>query len=172
MGKDHVLISDRIFDENPEYQDENELVAEIECLLEAKVIIIPQINRDFTGHADGMVRWYNEDTILGNCREDEYKYWSKGIDRVLKKYDLHYIDVPFFEPPKNKRYSAIGVYVNFLEVQDLIVLPVFGVEGNHDDDVVRLFQDHFPNRKITTIDYNEIAKEGGLLNCTTWTVKE
>lgn len=163
-----AIISDRIFDENPD-RDKEQLVNELSQLLECEIIIIPAIHEDFTGHADGMVRFVDRNTILGNRMADEYKYWQKGMKKVLDTYNLTYIDVPFFEDkdPKNKD-SAVGVYVNFLEVNDLIVAPIFG--NNMDNEVIEILQKTFPNKQIETIDYNEVAKEGGLLNCTTWVV--
>jgi agmatine deiminase len=59
-----------------------------------------------------------------------------------------------------------------LEVNDLIVLPVFEVKKNKDQEVIDLFMRIFPDRKIETINYNEIGQYGGLLNCTTWTIEE
>lgn len=91
-----VIVSDRIFTENPEYTDKEQLVKEISDLLDAEVIIIPAQKGDMTGHADGMVRFIDHDTILGNNRNEEYKYWTNGIEKVLKDYNLNYIDVPFF----------------------------------------------------------------------------
>ena len=60
----------------------------------------------------------------------------------------------------------------FLEVDNLIVLPQFKVNGNRDEETKELFKKIFPDRIIETIDYNEVAVEGGLLNCSTWTIKE
>ena len=48
-----VLISDRVFSENPEYPSAA-LVHELSELLEAEVLIIPSLKSDMTGHADGM----------------------------------------------------------------------------------------------------------------------
>ena len=62
--------------------------------------------------------------------------------------------------------------MNYLEVDNLIVLPKFGVEGNRDQETVELFKKIFPDRIIETVDYNDVAVEGGLLNCTTWTIVE
>ena len=164
-----AIVSDRIFKENPEYTDKEILVKELSELLEAEVIIIPALNGDMTGHADGMVRFVDYDTILGNNRSDEYKYWTYSIEKVLKEKSLKYIDVPFFEPKDSKHpLSAIGVYVNYLEVNNLIVLPVFGRE--EDKQVIRILQETFPNKLIETINYDDVAYEGGLLNCTTWVV--
>ena len=161
-----AIVSDRIFTENPEYTDKDQLVKDLSELLEAEVIIIPAQNSDMTGHADGMVR-------LGNNRSDEYKYWANGIEKVLKDYNLKYVDVPFFYGYKDSKHPdhAIGIYVNYLEVGNLIVLPVFEVEGNKDEEAIAAFKKIFPDKIIEVINYNDVALEGGILNCSTWTYK-
>ena len=168
---DRAIISDRVFKENPHFENKTKLVSEIEELLGVEIIVIPQINSDYTGHADGLVRFIDRNTVLGNDREFEYKYWKKGINKVLKANGIEYIDIPFFEY-KNREYpdNAIGCYVNFLEVDDLIVLPIFEVENNKDEEVYQLFEQIYPDRKIEAINFNEVGKLGGLLNCTTWTI--
>lgn len=170
---DKAILTDRIFQENPDYE-KNILVSELEELLKAKVIIIPAFKTDITGHADGMVRFVDKNTILGNDLNIEYKYIRDGINKACISNGLRYINVPFFEPKydKNHEMNAIGIYVNYLEVDNLIVLPKFNVDGNHDEEVESLFKMIFPDRIIETVDYNEVAIEGGLLNCTTWTIKE
>lgn len=168
-----AILTDRIFAENPDY-DKNKLLSELESLLKAKVIIIPAIKTDVTGHADGMVRFIDDKTILGNNLEIEYKYIRDGIYKACTENGLIYNNVPFFEQKhdKNHEMSAIGIYVNYLEVNNLIVIPKFGVDGNHDQEVEDLFRKMFPDRAIEAINYNEVALEGGILNCSTWTVHE
>jgi agmatine deiminase len=162
-----AILSDRIFSENPDW-DKEKLVSELSNLLECEIIIIPAQKGDMTGHADGMVRFVNRNTILGNRLADEYKYWREGMLKVIEKYGLEYIDVPFITDIKDPKHplSAMGIYMNYLEVNNLIVLPVFG--RDEDKQVVDIIQKVFPDKIIETIDYNEVAQEGGLLNCTTW----
>ena len=163
-----AILSNRIFSENSNW-DKEKLVNELSKLLECEIIIIPAENDDMTGHADGMVRFVNRNTILGNKLADEYKYWREGMEKVIEQFGLKYIDVPFFSPKDPKHpHSAIGIYVNYLEVNNLIVLPVFGRE--EDKQAVDVLRQAFPDRVIETIDYNDVAWEGGLLNCTTWVV--
>ena len=164
-----AILSDRIFSENLDW-GHDELVNELTKLLESEIIIIPAQHGDMTGHADGMVRFVNKNTILGNKLADEFKYWREGMQKVIVQYGLRYIDVPFFTDIKDRKHpiSAIGIYVNYLEVNDLIVLPVFGRE--EDNQVVNILKEAFPDRTIETINYNEVAQEGGLLNCTTWVI--
>jgi agmatine/peptidylarginine deiminase len=164
-----AILSNRIFSENSNW-DKEKLVNELSKLLECEIIIIPAENDDMTGHADGMVRFVNRNTILGNKLANEYKYWREGMEKVIEQYGLKYIDVPFFLPKDPKHpHSAIGIYVNYLEVNNLIVLPVFG--RDEDKQAVDVLRQTFPDRVIETIDYNDVAQEGGLLNCTTWVVR-
>ena len=168
-----AILSDRIFSENPE-RDKESLKKELSELLECEIIIIPALrsqNEDFTGHADGMVRFVNRNTIIGNERRvNEYQYMKDGLQKAIDTFGLTYIDIPFFEDkdPEHPE-SAIGIYVKYLEVNDLIVLPVF--DRDEDKQVVEILYKTFPDKQIETINYDEIAKEGGLLNCTTWVVK-
>jgi agmatine deiminase len=169
---DRAIITDRVFDENPKYSSKTKLIAEIEKLLEVEIIVIPQIKSDMTGHADGMVRFVDRNTLLGNDREQEFKYWKSGINKVLKEKGIDYIDIPFLDhKEKNYPNHAIGCYVNYLEIENLIVLPIFETEKNKDQEVYNKFKEIFPDREIETINYNEIGFHGGLLNCTTWTIK-
>lgn len=163
-----AILSDRIFSENPDYE-KDVLISELSKLLECEIIIIPAQNGDYTGHADGMVRFVDRNTILGNNLTAEYKYWRDGMQKVVTQYGLKYIDVPFFEHKDSKHpESAIGIYVNYLAVKDLIVVPVFG--RDEDKLAINIIQNAFPDKVIETINYNEVAQEGGLLNCTTWVV--
>jgi agmatine deiminase len=169
---DRAIISDRIFSENPEYTNKKKLIDELEKLLECEVIIIPQINTDMTGHADGMVRFVDRNTLLGNDREQEYKYWKSKLNKVLQEWGINYIDIPFLDHKVNGSTDhAIGCYVNYLEIQDLIVLPIFETPKNKDQEVYNKFKEIFPDRKIETINFNEIGIGGGLLNCVTWTLR-
>lgn len=166
-----AIISDRVFSENPERTDKEALVKELENLLEAEVIIIPSQKMDMTGHADGMVRFIDKNTILGNNLDQELIKWRDGMRKVLDKYNLKYINVPFYEhkDPEHKE-NAIGIYVNYLEYENLIIIPAFGGPDNKDEEAKAAFKQIFPDRIIETINYNQVANEGGILNCSTWTM--
>ena len=168
-----AIISDRIFAENPN-EEKDVLINKLSKMLECEIIIIPALKskeEDMTGHADGMVRFVNRNTVIGNERlPNEYKYMKEGLKNTIDKYNLTYIDIPFFEDKDLKHpISAVGIYVNYLEVNDLIVMPIFD-RREEDARALKIIQKAFPNKQIETINYNDIAKEGGLLNCTTWVV--
>jgi len=168
-----AIITNRVFDENPEYSSKIKLISEIEKLLDVEIIVIPQIKSDMTGHADGLVRFVDRNILLGIDRRNTFKYWRSGIYKVLREYGFDYIDVPFFDY-KAKKYpeNAIGCYVNYLEVQNLIVLPIFETKNNKDKEAYDILTRVFPERNIETINYYAVGLLGGLINCTTWTIEE
>jgi len=174
MFDNKAIITDRIFSENPDWTEEN-LKSELAKLLECEIIIIPAYKPiyDFTGHADGMVRFVDNNIVLVNNLEQDFVYMKNAIVKALDSANLKYINFPFFEHKiKGNNDSAIGIYLNYLEVGNIIVMPVFGVPGNLDVEALAKLKEVFPNKIIETIDYNDIALKGGILNCTTWVVRK
>jgi len=168
---DKIIITKRIFRENPGI-DEKQLVKDIENLLNAQVIIIPDIEDDFTGHADGHVRFYDNTTLLVNDIKGEYVDWWSEFNKIKNEHSFHIIKIPGFEYfDKKHKHTAIGCYVNFLEVGNIIILPIFEVPGNKDQQVIDIFNDKYPGYKIIPININEVTNWGGLMNCCTWNIK-
>jgi agmatine deiminase len=171
---DKVIISTRVFEENQGY-DKIKLIAEIERLFDARVILIPDIKKgnDMTGHADGYVRFIDGNTILVNeIKDNEFKYWLNGFQKMARENQLNCIEVPWFEyKVKDHPDSAIGLYLNYLEIGNLIILPVFEVENHLNDEVLDLFKSLLPYKNIEPVKINEIAQEGGLMNCISWNIK-
>ena len=120
-SKAKAVITDRVFSENSEY-DKNTLLNELENLLEAEIIIIPSLKSDMTGHADGVVRFVNENTVIGNASPYKNGYEQK-VKSVLKKHGISVGDFPYFD---SAGISAMGSYLNFLETDKHIFLPILG----------------------------------------------
>lgn len=174
MYGNKAILTDRIFSENPNWTEEN-LKAELAKLLECEIIIIPAYKPeyDFTGHADGMMRFVDSNTVIVNNLDQDLVYMKKAIIKALDNANLRYIYFPWFEHKiKGNTDHAIGIYLNYLEVGDLIVLPAFDVPGNKDAEAIAKIKEVFPNKIIETIDYNDVALTGGILNCTTWVIRK
>ena len=159
-SKKTTIISERVFSENPE-RERDDLLAELERILAAKVIIIPALKSDMTGHADGMVRFVDETTVIGNRTPYKNGHEQK-IKKLLKRYGINVIDFPYFD---SKGISAVGTYLNFLETDDTIFLPIFGHEM--DGEAISAAKSIF-RKKIVPVRCEDIAKEGGCLNCISW----
>ncbi len=161
-SKAKAVITDRVFWENPEY-DTNALLTELENLLETEIIIIPSLKSDMTGHADGVVRFVNENTVIGNASPYKNGYEQK-VKRALKKHGISVLDFPYFDSDGK---SAVGSYLNFLETEKQIFLPVFG--DAQDEAAVKCAKEVF-DKEIIPVNINGIAEEGGVLNCISWEI--
>lgn len=159
-SKEKVIISDRVYSENPSWH-KAELTAKLAKLLEANVIIIPSLKSDMTGHADGMVRLVGENTAIVNAPLSPYGFEAK-VKKSLQNYGFNVIDFPYFY---SKGDSAIGCYLNFLETEQAIFLPVFSVDT--DNKAVQTAK-HIFHKAVVPVNINEIAADGGLLNCISW----
>ena len=161
-SKTKAVITDRVFSENPGYAKSTLLTALGE-LLEAEIIIIPSLTSryDMTGHADGVVRFVNENTVIGNTSPYKNGYEQK-VKKTLKKCGISVLDFPHFD---SKGISAVGSYLNFLETEKRVFLPVF---GNAQDEMAVKCAKEVLEKEIITVNINDIAQEGGVLNCISW----
>jgi agmatine deiminase len=168
---DKVIITDRVLKDNLyQFSSENAIIEKLEHTLECKVIIIPEYPGEETGHADGLVRIIDENTVFINDPHDEpEKEWLSQFLRILSDSQLEPINLrcPMIANQKN----AIGLYLNYLHVGNLIIVPQFGLK--EDKKAIEVFEDVFKNRyTIEPFEAKWIAKYGGVLNCATWTVEE
>ena len=155
-----VLISDRVFSENPEYPPAA-LVRELSELLEAEVLIIPSLKSDMTGHADGMARFLDDRTVLCN-RPLSSCGFEQQVKRAVQDCGLDAVDFPFVP---TGRVSAVGCYLNYMETERVVFLPVFGIEQ---DAEAETFARQLFSKEIVPVNIREIARQGGCLNCISW----
>lgn len=158
------FISDRVLKDNRNLS-KSHIKALLENALETdRVIFLPEAKNDFTGHLDGVLTFINQDTILLNdYREQEYK---TQISQVLLENGFQ-IELLPYNPYKNTSYqSAAGIYVNYIETIDKLIVPIF--QQNEDELAIQQLEALFPHKTVITILCNDLAKEGGLLHCVTW----
>lgn len=167
-----ATLTDRVIKDNPG-KSKTQLFTELRNQLELdEIIIIPAQPRDMFGHADGMLRFIDEDTVLVNDFSGEKDYFRKGLSSALNKHKLKQVGFtysPSSEKNADKVPSASGTYINFLHIGNQIIMPTFDIP----EDEIAFMQlcDVYTNHHIETIDSSEIAKEGGVLNCIAWNVK-
>jgi len=165
---DKVIMCDKIFTENPNIKEKN-LIRELQELFQVdKLIFIPTHPIDFTGHADGMVRFYDSNTVLINDYSRETMEFQLKFRLALHNAGLNYIEIPYNPYDNKKNGHANGEYINFLQMQQAIIIPTFGIK--EDDVVIKQFEQLFTGQRIATVDGNDLAFDGGILNCITWNI--
>ena len=167
---DKVIMCDKVFKENSTIR-EKDLIKQLKDTLEIdKLYFVPWDRHDITGHADGMVRFVDNNTVLINDYSQEKPEFQRAFRMSLQNAGLDWIELPY-DPYNNKpRTSAEGLYLNYLQLKQAIIVPTF--KRNEDNKAVKILEQVFKGQTIVTIDSNEIAKEGGILNCITWNVKQ
>ncbi len=166
--KNKVLISERVLAENEKFTGK-ELVKELEKLFECAVIIIPVEPNDFTGHADGMIRNYKDNIVLVNDYSF-HKRFEKRFHKYLAKAEIKFITVPYYGFENKSVYDACGMYINYLHLQKYIFLPVFNLAT--DNAAIEQFEKLFPDDKVVPVLCNDLAKDGGAVNCISWNIKK
>lgn len=167
-----VILTDKVLKENPKLsKDIITTMLKKELNLD-NIYLIPQQPYDMTGHADGMVRFINNTDLLVADYSNESKSWRIKMDKALDKTGLNIIPYPTKitnERNKEGDYTAKGTYINFLQLEDYILLPQFGFDL---DNVTFIrTKELFPDFKVIPINCNEIATNGGILNCISWNIK-
>lgn len=168
-AKDSVIMCDKVFKANSTHT-KNQLIEELKKQFEVdKLFFIPQQPYDEIGHADGMIRFLDDNTVLINDYSRESPFYQKAIKNALAKMGLN-VEILPYNPYNNKDDNeANGIYINYLQMENVIVVPVFGMK--EDEKVVKKFEEFFRGQPVATIYSNEVAIQGGVLNCITWNIK-
>lgn len=168
-----VILTDKVIIENSKLFSKNEVENELADLLKVeKIVWIPwDRENEYFGHADGMIRFIDDDTVLINQYFDDYDesfktYFYGSLKAAGLKWEKLVFDVKI-EDDRN------WAYINFLQTSDLILLPSFGIE--EDDQAFAQIEKYFldySGGKIKQVNMSKIVKEGGALNCISWTIRK
>lgn len=157
-----VILTDKVFKENPQYNPIR-LIDELTELLEAEPVLIPWDIYEEYGHADGMVRYMGDTRVLINHYCDFDRPLRKRLLDALKPHfdveELHY----------GCHTANSWAYANFLHVGKDIFVP----QLNEKPDTMAFAQieSAFPMCRCHMVPrYETVVKEGGALNCSTWNI--
>ncbi|MFA6402893.1 MAG: agmatine deiminase family protein [Salinivirgaceae bacterium] len=167
-----VIITDRVLKDNRyQFQNDEAIIERLKFDLNCEVILIPEYPKEKTGHADGLVRFIDSNSVFINDLEnDPEKMWQYKFSQVLKTHKLQYKELPCELDEKKK--TAEGLYINYLHLGNLIVVPQFGMEPS-DNMALSTFDEVFgKTHQVVPFKANWIAENGGVFNCASWTVKD
>lgn len=171
-SRTRVILTEKIYKENPSIE-RSRLRSRLEDIFQAECIFIPKEPYDTVGHSDGVVRFIAKDRVLVNDYSGVDPGYGTRLRSLLEKKGLEIEALPRFEE-KGRRHpgdlaSAVGNYINFLRVGDVVLLPAY----NRPEDEVALqkVQKVLPDAKVLQLPCRGLAEEGGVLNCVSWTIK-
>ncbi len=166
-----AIITDRVLKDNIyQFGSETKILEKLQKDLKCSVIIIPEYPNELTGHADGLIRFIDDDTVFINETYGEpEKEWLRQFLGILTENNLLHIKLP--SPMTGKQITADGLYLNYLHVGNLVIVPQFKIK--EDKKALQTFNEIFgSNYSIIPFDARWIAMHGGVLNCVSWTIKK
>ena len=124
-----AILTEKVFYDNPQFTTK-EIERTVAALGFEQVLFIPVEPGDQVGHADGIVRFLSTDVLLVNDYESAgfRAYQVHLLDR-LAEVSSHTTIVPFpwlcSAERTGRVWSAVGVYINFVQTTRGILFPVF-----------------------------------------------
>lgn len=163
-----VIMTDKIFSENPNWRP-LAVLTRLEEAFQEEVVLLPWDMNEPYGHSDGMVAWLGENRILlnnyGQLEKGKEKSFTKRIRKILEHHfdivELRYANIP---SPDS------WCYLNYLETDNAIILPALSENHDCENDqtAFNLFQSIFKEKKIKQVYARPLVKDGGALHCVTW----
>lgn len=165
---DKVIITRRVITDNRyQFSTDEELIQRLEFDLRCKVLLIDEYPNEITGHADGLVRFIDANTVFINKPLAENAQWEQKFRKQLKADGLNFIELP--NPMSPQMETAEGLYLSYLQVGQIVVCPQFGI--SEDQLAFDLIKKAFPQDKVIPFKANWLAESGGVFNCASWSVK-
>jgi agmatine deiminase len=131
---------------------------------------------DTDGHIDDLARFTNESTILActdpNRASPNHRPLANNLERLKsflgptgRPFNLAEIPLPEACRVPGWRLPLLPAsYVNFLIVNDAVLVPSFRQPKN-DDRALGIIRELFPTRTVSSIDCLDLVLEGGSLHC-------
>jgi agmatine deiminase len=165
-----AILTEKVFRENRQ-RGRQELELELERLLRAQCVFIPQEPGDEIGHADGVVQVLDQQTVVIHDHRNVNPNYGERLAALLRRHGFRVKELPYFctDEVVDGIPSAVGNYVNFLRVEGLIVVPAYGVP--EDEIAARKLESLLPDTRIVPLRCERLARKGGVLNCVSWTIR-
>ena len=179
------FITDKLFRDNPESTNPchtpDEILEWIRGVVSIEPIIVPTSRHDTLGHIDGYISFLEEDTICISTypEKDFLKSENEYLDVLRKaalKEGLKIVNT--YDNPVNERCwvegesieSAKGCYVNFLKLNNTIILPEFNQPRRSVIKYNKKNRETFEKLgyNVQTINCTILSKLGGVLHCISW----
>ncbi len=161
----YIIFTEKVYVENSHLKPA-EVRAQLRLIFHRDVIMLPWDIKEPYGHADGIIKAIDDNTVLLTNYDDFDFHYAKRFEEILSKYfTVKKLSYHVEHPNKNN-----WAYINFLRIGDTIFLPGLGAE--EDEQALQQIKSYYPECKVLQIEASEVVEKGGALNCITWNIKE
>jgi agmatine deiminase len=138
-----------------------------------KLIMLPRLLMEETGHVDLVCKLIDEETILvnapnGSLNDDRLRTAAALLRRETNAQGKRYrvVELPF--PPLYRNWWVYPVwrsYTNSLTVNGRVLVPIFGAGEDHR--ALDIYRTVMPAHEVIAIDCHASANGGGAVHCLT-----
>lgn len=173
-GVDIAITTARTYDDNPTMSHQ-EFVNKLETAIQRKVAVLPD-PEDTTGHADGVVTFVENNTLLISLFDDADgpSFYDAMETAVLDVFpNLTVVPLPCYaKKGKTQGFvSAEGSYANSLVTNNAVYLPFFANQTSNDI-AFAAFKNNTNKDIIPVYNAGKVPVLGGSLRCMTWQIDQ
>lgn len=182
-GQSIAVLTEIVFRHNPQVP-KTRLIARLEKLLQAEIILVPVEPGDDIGHTDGILKFIGPRKVLLNdyARHPakQYQRYAARVQKALAKANIAFQLFPYAYhkcpqltlrefrarfPQADSFNPGFGYYINFLLAGRLALVPQLGIE--EDAEALAMVARCYPQHSVRPVDCSALSMEGGLVNCVT-----
>ncbi len=172
-GVGTLLVSDEMFVRYPG-MSRSEIEQKLrEVFAFDKLIMLPRLLMEETGHVDLVCKLVDAETVLvntpnGSLNDDRLRAAAALLRRETNAQGRHYrvVELPF--PPFYRNwwvYPVWRTYTNSLTVNGRVLVPIFG--AGEDQRALDIYRETMPKHEVIAIDCGASANGGGAVHCLT-----
>lgn len=161
-----IITTTRFLEDNNLEMEEGKNM--LKSLLSASEVAIIPYDDPVLAHADGMLMWLENNTLLIKDYSDDPEFKNSVIDELMASFsNINIIQVPvnFDDQSSNGIGSACGINLNATLTFHSVYVPVFDM--SHDANALEIIQ-HNTNKKVIPVLAKEVCELGGSVRCLTW----
>lgn len=172
-GKGTLLMTNQAYRLNPDLTRDSLLRMLHAAFKFEKLLLLPRLRVEETGHVDLVIKLANEDTVLLSAppamlTTDRIQSARRQLQRETNARGQRYNIALLPTPPLYLNWFGYPIrrsYTNALTVNQSVLVPVYGVHT--DEQALKAYEDAMPNYRIVPIDSAVGANGGGAVHCMT-----
>lgn len=168
-GKDKLIVTRRFLEDN-KIENEEKGVKILQNIYKSfKYFAIIPYDDEVLGHADGIVSFIDEDTLLVMKCENQklFNEIKEIITKVFQGIKIIEIEAHYSNEKYRGIYSASGCYANILTTIDNIYVPLFGLK--YDNEVLEIIKKN-TKKNVIGVDCSKVCILGGNIRCLSWEI--
>ncbi len=169
----HVIMTEKVLEENTRdyYSNVNAVSNQIRKKMKLEPLFIHWNKKEKYGHTDWLVRYLGGSTNMIIVATNEELTMDVSLSAIENLAETQSYDVREFKLDKPTTNS--WAYLNYVQVNDIILMPTVA-EPDNDKEAVeklyKLFKESGQEVKIIPIDCQDLIRVGGALHCVSWNI--